>query len=72
MNELCREFYEHPLGKWNGGRLTAGGAAEQLTVDADDFDHCDGEEGQRRHVHLDEDGRHQEDDQDGHHASEDS
>lgn len=34
--------------------------AEPLTVDADDFDHGDGEEGQGCHVHLDQHGGDQE------------
>lgn len=41
----------------------------KLTVDADDFDHGEGEEGQRRHLHLDQDGRQQEDHQDDHQAA---
>lgn len=45
--------------------------ADKLTVDADDFDHGDGEEGQRGHVHLDEDGRQQEDHQDDPQAARD-
>lgn len=43
----------------------------KLTIDADNFDHRDGEEGQWGHVHLDEDGRHQEDHQDDHQAARD-
>lgn len=35
-----------------------------LTVDADNFDHGDGEEGQRGYVHLDQDGGQHEDHQD--------
>lgn len=49
-----------------------GGEVERLTVDADDFDHCEGEEGQRCHVHFHEDGRHQENNQDDDHTAEDS
>lgn len=43
--------------------------SEKLTVDADNLDHGEGEEGHRGHVHLDEDGRHQEDHQDDHQAA---
>lgn len=52
----------------NGSLLQS---TQKLTVDADNFDHREGEEGQRGHVHLDEDGRHQEDYQDDHQAARD-
>lgn len=54
-----------------GVKCANGAILQALTVDADDFDHGEGEEGQRRHVHLDEDGRHQEDHQDDHQAAKD-
>lgn len=47
---------------WGGGGSSF---KQELTVDADDFDHGDGEEGQRSHLHLDQDRRQEEDQQDG-------
>lgn len=43
--------------------------AEKLTVDADNFDHGEGEEGQRGQVHLHKDGRQEEEHQDDRHAA---
>ena len=44
----------------------------RLTVDDDDLDHGDGEEGQRLHLHLDQDGRQQKHPQDDRQAPADT
>ena len=54
-------------GRWverEGMTFATPGKTPTLTVDDDDLDHGDGEEGQGIHFHLDQDGRQQEHTQD--------